>query len=161
MLSKHERDMLAEIETALESADPELAEKFERFEGEPGWGLMRRVLVFTALTLTAMLSLLSLAGGSPAMATAMAVLLAVASAVVASVLFAAIPFVTPASGSVPAAIGIVSQAGGIGTLAGPPLGAVFIESLGWMGFGWFLAVVALVGIACLSPLALAAKRQPA
>jgi hypothetical protein len=63
MLSKHERDMLAEIETALESADPELAEKFERFEGEPGWGLMRRVLVFTALTLTAMLSLLSFASG--------------------------------------------------------------------------------------------------
>ncbi|TDC91654.1 DUF3040 domain-containing protein [Saccharopolyspora aridisoli] len=63
MLSKHERDMLAEIETALESADPELAEEFERFEGERGWGLMRRVLVFTALTLTAMLSLLSLASG--------------------------------------------------------------------------------------------------
>ena len=63
MLSKHERDMLAEIETALESADPQLAEKFERFEGERGRGLMCRVLVFTALTLTAMLSLLSLASG--------------------------------------------------------------------------------------------------
>ncbi|SFT05141.1 DUF3040 domain-containing protein [Saccharopolyspora flava] len=63
MLSKHERDRLAEIESALATADPELAEKFERFEGERGSGVLRRVLVCTALALTAMLSLLSLASG--------------------------------------------------------------------------------------------------
>lgn len=63
MLSKHERDRLAEIESALVAADPELAEKFERFECEHGWGLLRRVMVCAALALTAMLSLLSLASG--------------------------------------------------------------------------------------------------
>lgn len=63
MLSKHERDRLAEIESALVSADPELADKFERFESGSGLGVLRRVLVCTALTLTAMLSLLSLASG--------------------------------------------------------------------------------------------------
>jgi MFS family permease len=125
-----------------------------------GTGFMAS-LAIAGFAVCVLAALLTFAGGSPAMATAMAVLLAVASAVVASALFAAIPFVTPASGSVPAAIGIVSQAGGIGTLVGPPLGAAFIESLGWTGFGWFLAATALGGIACLAPLALTAKRQPA
>jgi hypothetical protein len=34
------------------------------------------------------------------------------------------------------ALGIVSQAGGIGTLAGPPLAALDPASQGWEGFGW-------------------------
>ncbi|WP_406691451.1 DUF3040 domain-containing protein [Saccharopolyspora sp. ID03-671] len=63
MLSKHERDRLAEIESALASADPVLAEKFERFEGGPSTGALSRALICTALALTAMLSLLSLASG--------------------------------------------------------------------------------------------------
>jgi MFS family permease len=57
------------------------------------------------------------------------------------------------------AIGLVAQAGGIGTLFGPPLAGHVIETYGFAGFGWFLAVVALVGIACLVPLTLASARR--
>ncbi|GAB3698170.1 DUF3040 domain-containing protein [Saccharopolyspora tripterygii] len=74
MLSKHERDRLAEIESALEAAEPELAEKFERFEGDSGWSLLRQVLVFTALALTAMVSLLSLLSGLVWTASALALI---------------------------------------------------------------------------------------
>ena len=76
MLSKHERDRLAEIESALEAAEPELAEKFERFEGEPGWSLLRQVLVFTALALTAVVSLLCLLSGLVWTASALATITA-------------------------------------------------------------------------------------
>ena len=76
MLSKHERDRLAEIESALEAAEPELAEKFERFEGEPGWSLLRQVLVFTALALTAVVSLLCLLSGLVWTASALAMITA-------------------------------------------------------------------------------------
>jgi MFS family permease len=93
--------------------------------------------------------------------TAAAMLLALASAVVASALFAAIPFVTPPGGSVAVALGIVSQAGGIGTLAGPPLAALVLESQGWEGFGWFIAGTSAFGIACLAPLAASAFRRAA
>lgn len=98
---------------------------------------------------------------SGAMTTAAAILLAVGGAVVASALFAAIPFVTPPSGSVAFTLGIVSQAGGIGTLAGPPLAAWMLEGQGWNGFGWFLSAIALTGVACLTPLAIGAMRRPA
>ena len=57
------------------------------------------------------------------------------------------------------AIGLVAQAGGIGTLFGPPLAGYVIETYGFAGFGWFLAAVALVGIACLVPLTLASVRR--
>ena len=50
------------------------------------------------------------------------------------------------------AIGLVAQAGGIGTLFGPPLAGYVIETYGFASFGWFLLAVALVGIACLMPL---------
>ena len=43
------------------------------------------------------------------------------------------------------------QAGGIGTVFGPPLAAYVIETYGFAGFGWFLVAIALVGIACLVP----------
>ncbi|MCG6114236.1 MAG: MFS transporter [Mesorhizobium sp.] len=96
-----------------------------------------------------------------AMTTAAAILLTVAGAVVASSLFAAIPFVTPPGGSVATALGTVSQAGGIGTLVGPPIAAWVLESQGWLGFGWFLSLIALLGIFCLAPLAVSALRRTA
>jgi MFS family permease len=98
---------------------------------------------------------------TPAAMTVAAMLLAVASAVVASSLFAAIPFVTPAGGSVAVALGIVSQAGGMGTLIGPPLAAFVVENYGWAGLGWFMAGAAALGIFCMAPLAATAFRRPA
>ena len=99
------------------------------------------------------------AGGT--VSTVAAVLVTVAGALVASSLFAAIPFVTPAGGSVATSIGIVSQAGGIGTLAGPPLAAWILHDHGWTGFGWLLTATAVFGIACLAPLAAGGMRRTA
>lgn len=89
---------------------------------------------------------------APLAATALAVMLVMSGALVASALFAAIPFVTPARGSVSVAIGLVTQAGGIGTVAGPPVAALVIGRTGWTGFGVYLAAVALAGLAATLPL---------
>jgi MFS family permease len=88
----------------------------------------------------------------PVLATLSALMLAVSGALVASAQFAAIPFVTPQRGSVSVALGLVCQAGGIGTVFGPPIAATVIERAGWAGLGWFLTAVALVGLACMAPL---------
>ncbi|MEU6268657.1 DUF3040 domain-containing protein [Saccharopolyspora shandongensis] len=63
MLSRHERDRLAEIESELVSGDPRLAEKFARFDGGRSWGGMRRLLVFVVLVLVALLAVLCLVSG--------------------------------------------------------------------------------------------------
>ncbi|MGI8306621.1 DUF3040 domain-containing protein [Saccharopolyspora hattusasensis] len=63
MLSRHERDRLAEIESALVSGDPRLAEKFDRFDGGRSRGGVRRVLLFLMLALVALLALLCLVSG--------------------------------------------------------------------------------------------------
>ena len=87
------------------------------------------------------------------------VVMAIASGVVASVLFAVIPFLVTRDDAVPAAIGLVCQAGGLATLAGPPLAAFIIERAGWSGYGWFLTVSGLAGAAVLAPLIVAARRR--
>lgn len=99
---------------------------------------------------------------SPLLATLSALALAISGALVASAQFAAIPFVTSRGGSVSVAIGLVAQAGGIGTVFGPPVAAAVAEAFGWAGFGWFLAAIALVGLACMVPLLSfsAAGRRP-
>jgi MFS family permease len=91
---------------------------------------------------------------NPGLATISALALAVSGALVASAQFAAIPFLTPRNGSVPVAIGLVCQAGGLGTVFGPPLAASVIETFGWSGFGWFLSAVAVVGLVCMVPMAM-------
>ena len=70
----------------------------------------------------------------------------------ASALFASIPAVVPVGGSVAVGIGLVAQSGGIGTLVGPPLAGYVISEFAWPGFGWFLAVVSLIGVVCLMPM---------
>ena len=81
-------------------------------------------------------------------------LFAIAGGMTASALFASIPFIVQRQGSASVAIGLVAQAGGIGTLFGPPLAGYVIETYGFAGFGWFLVAMALVGIVCLIPLTL-------
>lgn len=88
----------------------------------------------------------------PIIATAAAVVFAIAGGVVASALFASIPSVVPAGGSVAVGIGLVAQSGGVGTLVGPPLAGYVISEFAWPGFGWFLAVVSVLGIVCLMPM---------
>jgi len=86
------------------------------------------------------------------LATAGAVSFAFACGIIASALFAALPSIVPEQGSSAVAIGLICQAGGIGTVAGPPLAAQVIETLGWDAFGLFMAGVAIAGIASLLPL---------
>lgn len=97
--------------------------------------------------------------GDPLLATSCALALAISGAVVASAQFAAVPFLTPQGGSVSVAFGLVAQAGGLGTLFGPPVAAAVVERFGWAGFGIFLAATALVGLACMLAL-IAAPQRP-
>ncbi len=109
--------------------------------------------------LSALLALPAFMLSDPVIATLAAIALAMSGALVASAQFAAIPFITPRAGSVPVAIGLVCQAGGIGTVFGPPVAAFVIESFGWPGFGAFLALTALVGLAAMLPLMASAPSQ--
>jgi MFS family permease len=92
------------------------------------------------------------AGAVPLLATASVSLFAIAGGLTASVLFAVIPQIVRAGGSVSVAIGLVAQAGGIGTLVGPPIAGWIIERYGFSGFGWFLAATGIVGVLSLLPL---------
>lgn len=92
------------------------------------------------------------AGGTALEVTGGAVLFAFASGIASSALFAAIPFIVPAAGSAAVVIGLVAQAGGVATIAGPPLSGFVIESYGWTVFAAFLVVVALAGLIAAAPL---------
>ena len=81
----------------------------------------------------------------PALATSAAVIFAVSGGVLASALFASVPFITPRAGSASVVIGLICQAGGIATVAAPPLAGYVIEVHGFAGLGWFLATVSLIG----------------
>ncbi|GAA0503241.1 hypothetical protein GCM10011581_26750 [Saccharopolyspora subtropica] len=76
MLSRHERNRLAEIESALVSDDPRLAEKFDRFGSGPSWPGIRRLLVFAVLVVTALLALMCLVSGLVVSSVVLAVLTA-------------------------------------------------------------------------------------
>lgn len=89
---------------------------------------------------------------SPLAATLAAAVVAISGGVVASALFAAIPSHVPQGGSVSIAIGLVAQAGGIGTVLGPPLTAAIIENWSWGALGLYLALAAAFGFAVLLPI---------
>jgi DUF3040 family protein len=76
MLSRHERDRLAEIESALVSADPRLAEKFDQFDGGRSRGGWRGLLVFLVLALIGLLALICLVSGLVLSSITLAVLTA-------------------------------------------------------------------------------------
>lgn len=63
MLSRHERDRLAEIEAALVSADPDFADRFERFDGSGAWAGVRRLLLFAVLTIVGLTAIVFLVSG--------------------------------------------------------------------------------------------------
>ncbi len=83
--------------------------------------------------------------GDPLLATASAILFVVSGAVVASALFAAIPYIVPAAGAAAVVIGLVCQAGGLGTLIGPPSAGFVIGRFGYSGLGWFLCAASMLG----------------
>jgi hypothetical protein len=115
----------------------------------PRFSIVLAMFGFATIVIAA---LPAFSGGPAFAATAAALAVAIACGITASALFAAIPFIVPRAGSTAIAIGLVCQAGGIGTVFGPPLAARIIGSLGWGGFGWFLAITAAIGILSLAPL---------
>ena len=116
-----------------------------------GAGYMARLAVF-GFAVSAATAVPAFTLADPVLSTVSVLALAISGALVASAQFAAIPFITPRDGSVPMAIGLVCQAGGLGTVFGPPLAASVVEVFGWSGFGWFLSAVAVVGLACMLPI---------
>ncbi|MBX3530704.1 MAG: MFS transporter [Rhizobiaceae bacterium] len=87
------------------------------------------------------------ASADPMLSTASAILFVVSGAVVASTLFAAIPYIVPAAGAAAVVIGLICQAGGLGTVIGPPVAGYVIENAGYPGLGWFILAVSLLGAA--------------
>lgn len=104
--------------------------------------------------LTTIAAVPAFTSADPALATIAAVFLVVTGAVATSVPFASIPHVVPAGGSAALVIGLICQAGGIGTLIGPPAAAWAIENFGWQGYAWFLVAAGLAGLAFMLPLVL-------
>lgn len=115
----------------------------------------RFVLMLAGIGLAASLiaAVPAFGASTPMPATIAAVAVAIAGGMIASALFACIPTIVPAGKSASVAIGLVCQAGGVGTVIGPPLAGYVIEAYGWPGFGVFLALVAAAGGLCLLPLA--------
>ena len=110
------------------------------------------MLAGLGFVISVLFSVPAFASVNTAVATAAAIAIAIAGGIIASALFAAIPVFVPRGGSVSMAIGLVAQAGGIGTLLGPPLAGAIIERYSWWGLGAFLSVAALAGLVCVAPL---------
>lgn len=110
------------------------------------------VLAMLGFGASAVVAIPAFAGAIPLLATASVSAFAIAGGLTASTLFAVIPLIVRAGGSVSVAIGLVAQAGGIGTLVGPPIAGWVIERHGYPGFGWFLAATGVVGVLSLLPL---------
>ena len=91
--------------------------------------------------------------GAPLVTTLSGIAFAFFSGVVASAVYAAIPSVVPKAGSAAIVIGIVSQAGGIATLVGPPAAGTVIDLFGWQSLGLFLAATAVLGLVIIAPMA--------
>jgi MFS family permease len=109
------------------------------------------LLAALGLGVAALTAIPAFGGSAPMFATLALLLFAMSGGFVASALFAGLPSIVPKGGSVAVAIGLVCQAGGIGTVLGPPLAGHIIEAYGWPGFGIFLALVSAVGALCLLP----------
>jgi len=120
--------------------------------------VVRLALVGFAVTAASVLPFY--ASSDPLSATAAALLFAVAHGVIASAIFACVPLILPAGGSMAIAIGIIAQTGGISTLIGPPLAGYVIATHGWAGFGAFMLAVSVIGLALMLPM-LARRWRPA
>ena len=114
-----------------------------------------------AVTALAAWPAFAFAGTDGASATAAVIVFAIAGGLTASTLFSAIPAIVPRGGSAAVAIGLVCQAGGIGTVLGPPLAAAVIDAHGWIGFAWFLGALSAAGAVCLLPLFVGRSAQAA
>lgn len=112
------------------------------------------LLAAAGFAVTALAAWPAFAGTDSASATAAVIVFAISGGLTASTLFAAIPAIVPRGGSAAVAIGLVCQAGGIGTVLGPPLAAAVVDAHGWAGWAWFLVAVSAGGVVCLVPLLL-------
>lgn len=119
------------------------------------------LLAIAGFGVTALAAWPAFTGTEGASATAAVIIFAVAGGLTASTLFSAIPAIVPRGGSAAVAIGLVCQAGGIGTVLGPPLAAAVIDAYGWTGFAFFLAMLSAVGAVCLLPLFVGRSAQAA
>lgn len=108
-------------------------------------------LGIAGLAITALLAFPAF-GAAPWPMTLSAAAVAIVGGVTGSMLYAVLPSLVPPNGSVAIGIGVVAQAGGIGTLIGPPLAGYVIQQAGWDGFTVFLAATAVLSMLIVLPL---------
>lgn len=79
--------------------------------------------------------------------------------VVASMCFGSVPQVASDKFSAAMVVGIIAQAGGTGTIFGPPLAGFVIETWGWTGLSMLLIVLSVAGALLMVPMARSSGRH--
>jgi len=87
-------------------------------------------------------------GGSAHLHLAGALVFSLASGLIASSIFATLPRIVSGGRSVSVAMGVIAQAGGIGTVIGPPVAGAVIDYHGWSGLGIYGVLICLSGALC-------------
>jgi len=72
--------------------------------------------------------------------------------IIASMCFGSVPQVASKRFSAAMVVGVIAQAGGIGTIFGPPLAGFVIDSWGWSGLTAFLTALSLTGAVLMIPM---------
>ncbi len=71
---------------------------------------------------------------------------------IASMIFGSVPRAATEKFSAAMVVGVIAQAGGIGTIAGPPLAGFLVDMFGWGALTWFLTALSLAGTLMMAPM---------
>jgi MFS family permease len=116
----------------------------------PGRLIVAGTAASTALAVLGLLSLVPMHAAVACFALSFAV-----GGLVPAAVFAAVPLVAPEPRAIGSINGLVAQTGSLGSLAGPPLLALWVENFGWSTAATPLLIVAALGVAS----ALAVRRS--
>ena len=72
--------------------------------------------------------------------------------IIVSGVFGTVPKAASAGLSAAIVIGLIAQAGGLGTIAGPPLAGFLLDRYGWNALTWLLTGLSIVGTVAMLPL---------
>ena len=72
--------------------------------------------------------------------------------ILASSVFGAVPQAASARLSAAVVIGLIAQAGGLGTIGGPPLAGFLLDEFGWSALTWLLTALSILGTVAMLPL---------
>ncbi len=77
--------------------------------------------------------------------------------ILVSSVFGSVPTTASARLSAAIVIGLIAQAGGLGTVGGPPLAGYLLDLFGWSALTWFLTLLSVIGTVTMLPLLLPSR----